>query len=105
MIVGEDSGRDDDDDDEEDSSEENKPVRVLSNFVIFDPAHGNEFVSLDELLNGDNSRQFEAVGYVAPMYANEEDAAQDDDVVKDASKQVIRTTAIFDFMMDYTSDE
>lgn len=99
VVYGEDPN--DDPDDEEGS----KPLRILTDFVIFDPAHGNELVSLGELLNGNAGRQFEAVGNVAPVFINEEDAGQDDDIVEESAKQMLRTTTIFNFTINYTAHE
>jgi DNA (cytosine-5)-methyltransferase 1 len=87
-----------------DEDEGSRPVRLLTDFLIFEPGNDNELVSLDELLNATSSRQFEAVGDVAPVYANEEDAGLDDDM-EDVPRQRLRTTAIFSFTMDYKSNE
>lgn len=83
-----------------------KPVRILTDFVIFDPAHDDELVSLEDLFDTTISRQFEAIGNVAPEFNNEEDAGLDDDGSADATnKQRLRTTAIFGFTLDYNSSE
>lgn len=89
-----------------------KPVRMLTEFVIFDPNHGNELVSLDaleELANGKPNQDFVVVGFVSPVFANEEDAGQEDDIANDASdsnnKQRLRTTSALSYSMDYTTDE
>lgn len=82
-----------------------KPVRVLTDFVIFDIKHDNEIVSLDALDDRTIERQLEAVGYVAPAYINEEDAGQDDDVSDDAEKQRLRTSVIWNFEIEYISEE
>ncbi|CAL1693859.1 unnamed protein product [Somion occarium] len=78
----------------------NKPIRLLSDFVIYDPKHGNELISLLDLENGDVDREFQAAGLVAPVFVNEEDAGQEDD--EDVPVQRLRTSAIFRFSLDYT---
>ena len=77
-----------------------KPVRILTDFVIFDPTSRNEMVSLNDL----SGRHLVAVGYVGPVCLNEEDAGQDDDD-GDASRQSLRTSPIQTLHMDYISDE
>lgn len=86
---------------------DDKPVRSLTHFVIFDPRK-QELISLDELYAGETHRQFEAFGTVTPVFANEEDAGQDDDYEsgrRDRFVQRLRTSAIFNFMIDYSGDE
>ena len=94
MIIGEDP----------EDYDTSKPVRLLTDFIIFDPGHDNELVSLNELLDANTDRQFEAVGNVLPVFVNDEDAGLDDDV-ESGSVQRIRTTSIFSFTMDYSSTE
>ncbi|KAI0095061.1 S-adenosyl-L-methionine-dependent methyltransferase [Irpex rosettiformis] len=89
-----------------------KPIRLLSEFVIFDPAHGNTLVSIDELHKA-NNKHFEAAGRVGPVCMNEEDAGQDYEAeLNDAQLndtqglycnqlQRFRTSAILSFSIDY----
>lgn len=95
LIIGEEEPTED--------SVADKPVRFLTHFTIFDPAHDNTLVSLDELLEVNNS-SFEAAGLVSPVYPNEEDAGQDLDTEVD-ELQRFRTSAILTFMVDYQDME
>lgn len=91
----------------DDLVDDDKPVRALTHFAIFDP-RTRELISLDELYAGETHRQFEAFGTVTPVFANEEDAGQDDDYEsgkRDRFVQRLRTSTIFDFMIDYSGDE
>ncbi|EKM61513.1 uncharacterized protein PHACADRAFT_204683 [Phanerochaete carnosa HHB-10118-sp] len=82
----------------------NKPTRILTDFVIFDPGHDDELVSLEDLFDHTIDRSFEATGNVAPEFINEEDAGLDDDGFEDdLAKQRLRTSAIFSFTLDYNS--
>ncbi|TBU32705.1 S-adenosyl-L-methionine-dependent methyltransferase [Dichomitus squalens] len=86
--------------------EEAKPVRILSDFAIFDPRHGRgfELVSLELLhVTAGTDHHFEAAGNVSPVYLNEEDAGQEDivDNSKKADLQRLRTSAIFRYFIDY----
>lgn len=104
IIVGE--------EDTTDGINDDKPIRLLTDFTIFDPAHANALVSLDELLQANDAR-FEAAGKVGPVYANEEDAGQDfeaeTDEARDAKKpnelDNLRTSAIVTFYIDYGEDD
>ena len=97
---------------------DDKPVRLLTKFVIFDPMHGNHIVSMEEL-NEVNDKHFEAVGRVGPVYLNEEDAGQDyeaelNDAEVDGAPcpgqwgnqlQKLHTSAIFSFSIDYADEQ
>lgn len=85
---------------------EGKPVRQLSDFVIFDPSPSRGFEPLPLDLLHDPAgvnRQFEAAGCVSPVYLNEEDAGQEDGVEDDEKlePQRFRTSAIFRYFIDY----
>ena len=86
--------------------EEAKPVRILSDFAIFDPRHGRAFELISLELLHDTAKtdhHFEAAGNVSPVYLNEEDAGQEDGVM-DGEKpdlQRLRTSAIFRYFIDY----
>ncbi|PCH37981.1 S-adenosyl-L-methionine-dependent methyltransferase [Wolfiporia cocos MD-104 SS10] len=73
------------------------PVRILSKFCVFES--GNEKVVP---LSDDNINiSLEAAGAVAPYFANEEDAGQEDDI-EDSQPLRLRTTAILRYTIDYT---
>ncbi|KAJ7608113.1 S-adenosyl-L-methionine-dependent methyltransferase [Mycena polygramma] len=55
-----------------------KPLRILSNYCVFEPAARNELVPLDALEFGLNDRQFAAVGIVLVHWEDEEDYEQED---------------------------
>ena len=94
VILGEDP-------DPEDGSDE-KPIRELDSFVIFDPKHRNELVTLDALEQDDGlDRQFEAVGHVRPYFLSDEDEGQEDDV---EAPQIVHLSAILRFTVNYTED-
>ncbi|KAL4250277.1 DNA (cytosine-5)-methyltransferase [Abortiporus biennis] len=105
VIIGEDS---DPEDAKGDGEIGYKPVRILTDFVIFDPKHSNAHISLSLLEDNDGvDRAFEAVGNVLPMYANEEDEGQEDDGLDEDENQSqrLRTSAIFNHYFDYTSPD
>ncbi|KAJ3552491.1 hypothetical protein NM688_g4121 [Phlebia brevispora] len=104
LILGEDPT-------EEFSSDE-KPIRLLTDFCIFD-ADSLEEVTLDDLPkeeNSTNTERYEAVGHVAPIY-EEEEAGQDDDCQDDYAPEIaktpsepqkLRTSRVLNFSIDYT---
>ncbi|GBE88031.1 hypothetical protein SCP_1202590 [Sparassis crispa] len=97
VVLGEDT-------DDEYEGTESKPIRVLSDFCIFDPKHGLQVVSLDLLDAGDYVGHFEAAGFVSPLFLNEEDAGQEDGIDDDepaSSLQRLRTSAVFRYTIDY----
>ncbi|KAH9942756.1 S-adenosyl-L-methionine-dependent methyltransferase [Amylocystis lapponica] len=96
VIAGEDQ------DDYDNDSTDNKPVRILSEFCVFDPIHDMEVISLSLLDDSDGveDRHFQAAGYVSPLFLNEEDAGQEDEL--DENLQHLQTTAIFRWSLDYT---
>ncbi|KAI0828845.1 S-adenosyl-L-methionine-dependent methyltransferase [Trametes gibbosa] len=85
-----------------------KPVRALSNFVVFDPTRGFEHIPIDLLDEPAASKHsFEAAGDVMPLFLNEEDEGQEDgldgeDSGTEPQAQRIRTSAIFRWSLDYT---
>ena len=96
-------------DDLEEKSDENddsKPVRFLTNFVIFDPRHKNELVSLHEMEAPESTidREFEASGAVRPVLDLDEDEGQEDDGDTEQGVARIRLSAILRFWTDYTQD-
>ncbi|KAF9469568.1 S-adenosyl-L-methionine-dependent methyltransferase [Collybia nuda] len=99
VIVGEDfeDGYDPSDEDQEIS----KPIRVLTSFSIFDPRHRNEMVSLNVIEEEDAiDREFEAAGYVVPLFINEEDEGQEDGL--EDMFQYVRLGAILRYTFDFT---
>ncbi|KAI0368858.1 S-adenosyl-L-methionine-dependent methyltransferase [Pilatotrama ljubarskyi] len=89
-----------------DESSMEKPMRLLADFAIFDP-RGFELVSLDLLDNSDTQgHQFEAAGFVAPVFLNKEDEGQEDELDDEDDRrrqlQRLRTSAIFSYTIDYT---
>lgn len=78
-----------------------KPIRLLSDFSIFDPKHRNEFLSLDAIEDDDGvDRQFEGAGMVMPYFVSEEDEGQDDET--EVEPQYVRLGAILRYTVDYT---
>ena len=87
--------------DEDAGASDDKPVRVLSDFVVYDPVHGAEFVPL-ALLDVGGDHAFEGAGIVVPYFTNEEDAGLDDDAEDaDYAPQRLRLSAIFRYSVDY----
>lgn len=90
-------------DPEDGLDEGEKPIRLLSNFSIFDPKHRNEFVSLASIEDDDGvDRQFEGAGMVMPYFVNEEDEGQDEET--ETEPQYVRLGAILRYTVDYTQE-
>ena len=71
--------------DEEDIPE-SLPIRVLSDFSIFDPRHSNEMMSLEAMDTDEgHDRVFSAAGYVK---ANREDEEVEDQAADDADQPI-----------------
>jgi DNA (cytosine-5)-methyltransferase 1 len=61
------------------NNDNDKPIRELYDFYIFDPRHQNELVSLEALEIDDGvDRSFEAVGRVKAHFVSDEDDGQED---------------------------
>ncbi|KAF8913180.1 S-adenosyl-L-methionine-dependent methyltransferase [Gymnopilus junonius] len=89
------------DPDPEDGDDE-KPIRELHGFCIFDPKHRNELVTLEELEQDDGlDREFEAAGIVSPYFLSDEDEGQEDE---SEENQFVHLSAILRFTVDYTQD-
>ncbi|KNZ81672.1 DNA (cytosine-5)-methyltransferase 1 [Termitomyces sp. J132] len=102
VIIGEDPFADEDDDPNA------KPVRVLSDFAIYDPKHRNEMVLLSSIEEDDGvDRQFEAEGIVSPYYQNDEDEGQedDDDIEDNSELKMVKLGAILRYTFDYTETD
>ncbi|KAG6831961.1 hypothetical protein H0H87_003296, partial [Tephrocybe sp. NHM501043] len=97
--------------DEEDSGPDVKPVRVLSDFAIYDPKHSNEMVLLSAIEEDDGvDRLFEAEGIVSAYYANGVDEGEDDNVDEDGDKtqpvqKMVYLAAILRYTFDYMEAE
>jgi DNA (cytosine-5)-methyltransferase 1 len=101
VITGEDPDVVDDGSDSGVDRLQDKPIRVLTDFSIFDPKHRNEMVSLVAIEQDDGlDRQFEGAGFVAPYLINEEDEGQEDGL--EGELQYVRLGAILRFTLDYT---
>ncbi|KAG6836078.1 hypothetical protein H0H93_011621 [Arthromyces matolae] len=103
-VVGEDPFEHDDD-------PTAKPVRVLSDFVIYDPKHRNEMILLSSIEEEDGvAREFEAEGLVSPYYQNDEDEGQEDDDASDSGNiarqpKMVRLGAIMRYTFDPTETD
>ncbi len=94
-------GENDNDELFEDGADDQKPIRVLDDFAIFDPKHGCEMVMLDALERDDGvDRQFEAAGMVSSYYENDEDDGQHDEA-PEAQPLRVMLTAILRFTINY----
>lgn len=73
------------------------PVRVLAEFSVFDPSDGYQLYSLCDENFG--KHKLHAAGYVSPVYVNDEDEGQEDDV--EGSVQRLQTSQIERYSFDY----
>ncbi|TFY63292.1 hypothetical protein EVJ58_g3345 [Rhodofomes roseus] len=73
------------------------PVRVLSEFAVFDPKEGYHLYSLSDENIGQH--KLHAAGFVSAVYVNDEDEGQEDDV--EGSVQCLRTAQIEQYSLDY----
>ncbi|KAI0718349.1 S-adenosyl-L-methionine-dependent methyltransferase [Cerioporus squamosus] len=92
------------DPDERLDASDDKPLRILNRFAIYDPSQSFELVPLSRLHDGSGKPDLEAVGYVSPAFVNEEDADQEDDLDDDCPDvgSLWRTTTLFCYSIDYT---
>jgi len=83
--------------------DEDKPVRLLGDFCVFDPMRKCELVSLDALEdgNGNERLRLEAAGYVMAAVANEEDAGQEDEGEDEDALAYVRLGPILRIRVDY----
>jgi DNA (cytosine-5)-methyltransferase 1 len=90
-------------DPEDELEDGEKPIRLLSNFSIFDPKHRNEFLSLAAIEEDDGvDRQFEGAGMVMPYFVSEEDEGQDEETEIDP--QYVRLGSILRYSVDYAQE-
>ncbi|TFK42046.1 S-adenosyl-L-methionine-dependent methyltransferase [Crucibulum laeve] len=82
-----------------DEDGEDKPVRMLTDFSIFDPKHRNEMLSLAAMEEEDAiDRQFEGAGLVVPFFLSEEDEGQEEEL----QEVYVHLGAILRSTVDYT---
>ena len=75
----------------------------MRGFCIFDPKHGNEYVTLEALEQDDGvDRQFEAAGTVAPYFVSDEDEGQEDE--ENDQTVFVRLSAILRYTINYTQE-
>lgn len=79
-----------------------KPIRVLSNYCVFDPENRNEFVLLDAL-ELDDGRRYAAVGVVLLEDEDDEDYAQEDGVDVEDAGDHLRLDGVGLAPLDYFS--
>lgn len=92
---------------EDEQDEDDKPVRVLTQFTIFDPTCRKQFVPLSCLEEiGDVDYQVEAVGYVKPLIENDEDEGQEVDMDDEPERlSFVRLSAVLRYSYDYTAED
>ncbi|KAH6916709.1 S-adenosyl-L-methionine-dependent methyltransferase [Coprinopsis sp. MPI-PUGE-AT-0042] len=79
------------------------PVRILTDFTIFDPKHMNEMVSLEAMDSDDGlDRAFSAAGYVRVRRAEEDAEDEEDEEEDEQPLQYIRLGAILTWSMNLT---
>ena len=83
-----------------------KPVRLLTEFEIFGPTDRLEYQNLETLHHLDSTlSHLEAAGFVSPVFLNEEDAGQEDDLGDEfnlsSRQQHLRTSPILQYVIDY----
>ncbi|CAA7265858.1 unnamed protein product [Cyclocybe aegerita] len=84
--------------------EDEKPIRELYDFYVFDPIHRNELVSLVGLEQDDGvERQFEAAGKVRAHFASDEDEGQEEEE-GEVQPTSVHLTAIMRYTVDYTRE-
>ncbi|KAI0720035.1 S-adenosyl-L-methionine-dependent methyltransferase [Cerioporus squamosus] len=82
-----------------------KPVRILHDFILFDPLNHFESIPLDFLDDASESgRGFEAAGFVAPLFLDDDDDADsDDENIQDLPR--LHTSAVWRYSIDYTTPD
>uniref|UniRef100_A0A0W0FBK8 DNA (cytosine-5-)-methyltransferase n=1 Tax=Moniliophthora roreri TaxID=221103 RepID=A0A0W0FBK8_MONRR len=93
--------------DNEDPEDEDKPVRLLSNFSVFDIRHRNEFISLSLLEDDDTiDREIQAAGYATEQSVEhaEEDEGQAEDFGPGSDGLFVKLTTIRGFYIDYKKE-
>ena len=91
----------------EELEDEERPIRVLTDFVIFDPMHRNEMVSLAAIEEVDVvDRHFEGAGFVSPYFLDEDEGQEDEDEDGEnrETKVYVKLGAILRYWVDYTKE-
>ncbi|KAF9444348.1 S-adenosyl-L-methionine-dependent methyltransferase [Macrolepiota fuliginosa MF-IS2] len=85
-----------------------KPIRLLTEFTIFDSRHRNEYVVLSKIEEEDGvDRRFEAAGWVVPFYVDEGDLIGGDGEGgggDDIEPVYMRIAPILRYSVDWTKD-
>jgi len=119
FLEGEDERYDNDDSDEEgfspstqprshiDGDRLHKPIRLLTDFTIFDARHRNEYVVLSQIEEEEGvDRRFEATGWAVHSCADEqdlmgEDGGADEEVVEPV---FMRIGPVLSYSVDWRQD-
>lgn len=84
---------------------DDKPIRILRNFTIFDRRHQNELVSLDILETNESiDREMVVVGYAKGHVEDQEDEdeGQEDDLGEGENEFVfLELSEVFRYELDY----
>ncbi|KAM6498781.1 hypothetical protein JOM56_006729 [Amanita muscaria] len=82
---------------------EERPIRVITDYVIFDPLHRNEMVSLSSIEEDDGvDRHFEGVGWVSPHFLDEDEGQEDEE--DDEDRVYVKLGAVLRYTVDYTKE-
>jgi len=94
------------DPEDEPLEDDEKPVRILTDFSIFDPLHRNEMVSLAAIEEEDGvDRHFEGAGWVTADFISEDVGQEDwDDDEEENLKVYVRLGAILRYTLEYRSE-
>ncbi len=87
-----------------------KPIRMLTEFTIFDSRHRNEFIVLSKIEEEDGvDRRFEVAGWVVPYYVDEDDLVGEDGEEGGAGDEVepvyMRLGPVLRYSIDWTKDK
>lgn len=87
-----------------------KPIRLLTEFTIFDSRHRNEYVVLSKIEEEDGvDRRFEVVGWVVPFYEDEDDLLGEDGDEGGGDEEIepvlMRVGPVLRYSVDWTKDK
>ncbi|KAJ3571618.1 hypothetical protein NP233_g3648 [Leucocoprinus birnbaumii] len=90
-----------------------KPIRILTDFTIFDTRHRNELVIFSKIEDEDGvDRRFEVAGLVVPYYVDEEDLVGEDGDeggngrgVEEVEPIYMRVGPVLGYSIDWTKDK
>ncbi|KXN85700.1 DNA (cytosine-5)-methyltransferase 1A [Leucoagaricus sp. SymC.cos] len=89
-----------------------KPIRVLTEFTIFDARHGNEYIVLSKIEEEDGvDRKFEVAGWVVPFYFDDDDLVGGDDDEgggrrdEEIEPVYMRVGPVLRYSVDWTKDK